>query len=234
MAHQTAAASTAAWNTTADIIDSGDVAKLSQVIQEYPDTNAAEMAGLVLGDSHLAAGCNQLFVNKATAQDDLNKAIAAYQQVLDKSKVPSFRERATFGLARATEAKGQAPDLKQAEKLYAEVVSTWPHGAFAEAAQQRLDDLKRPETKRIYDRFAKFDPKPAFSSEPAERPAFDMNSLPREAPAQIPAPTDDLDFGLKGAGKANATENKSIPGTTYDLDLGQQGTGKAKATEGKK
>ncbi len=209
---QSAAATTRAWDETSDIIDSGNVAKLAKVTEDYPNTNAGCMASLVLGDYYLGEGCNKLFVNKATAQTDLNKAIEAYQLVLDQSTVPSFQERATFGLARAKEAKALPEDLKQAQQLYSDVVSKWPQGAFAAAAQKRLNDLKRPDTKRMYDRFAKFDPKPAYSSEPGAKPVFDMNSLPSEAPVELPDTTYNLKPDDKNTGKVLTTEGAKPTG----------------------
>jgi hypothetical protein len=76
-ARQAAATVTQAWDETSGIIDSGNVPKLTKVVEDYPHTNAAHMAQLVLGDYYLAEGCNRLFINKATAQTDLNKAIGA-------------------------------------------------------------------------------------------------------------------------------------------------------------
>jgi hypothetical protein len=166
-----------AWSSLATILDSGNMGKLASVAEDYPNTNAAHMAAVVLADYRLGEGCNRLFSNKSTAQTELSKAIDLYQRISAGCRVPSLTERATFGLARAYEAKG---DLAPAENFYNELVTTWPEGAYTSAAKERLADLGRPATKKLYDDFAKFDPKPAFSDMPGEKPSFDLNSLPSE------------------------------------------------------
>lgn len=175
-ARMSSAQTAKAWDAVSTAIDSGAILNLAGVIEEYPNTSAAQMAAVVLADYYLGDGCNQLFSNKANGQDLLNKAIRLYDSVLEQNSYPSIVERATYGLARAKEAKGE---LEPAEKLYAEVATQWPEGTYAEAASRRLADLKRPATKELYDRFAQFDPKPAFSA-PDEKPEFDMSNLPEE------------------------------------------------------
>ena len=108
------------------------------MIDDYPHTNVAHMAAVVLADTYLGDGCNQLFTNKIKGQHELAKAIELYQLVREESRVPSLLERATFGLARAKESQGDAEHIKQAEQLYEDVATKWPNGAFAAAASQRL------------------------------------------------------------------------------------------------
>jgi hypothetical protein len=181
------------------------------VVDDYPDTNVANMAALVMADNYLGGGCNELFVNKVGAQEQLNKAIEKYQLVRQQSNVPSLLERAAFGLARAREAKGDAANIQQAEKLYEEVATKWPKGAFAVAATERLNDLKRPATKRLYAQFAKFDPRPAFSREGGQRPDFDLNNLPDEPSSYVPEKTLDLKLDKKSSGKQKAKEVEKKP-----------------------
>ena len=176
-ARESAAQATQAWDEMNAVIDSGNMPKLTGVIETYPGTSVAHMAEVVLADYYLGEGCSRLFVNKATGQEELGKAIKNYETVLQECRTPSLLERATFGLARAKESKG---DLEGAEKLYAEVSAQWPQGAYAVAANQRLSDLKKPATKTMYDRFSNFDPKTAFSAMPGERPKFEMDSLPSD------------------------------------------------------
>lgn len=165
------------WEDFYTAASSGSQAELSNVIEQYPGKDAAWWAAVVAGDQHLAEGCELLFANKADANEELTKAIDRYRGVLQQNKIPSLRERATFGLARAWEARG---DLEKAQKNYKTVVSQWPESPYAEIAQLRLTDLNRPATKQFYDRFAKFDPAPSFSEEPGtpgQRPEFDAESL---------------------------------------------------------
>jgi tetratricopeptide (TPR) repeat protein len=185
--YESTSRSTLAWTELNAGIDSGNKGLLAKVIENYPNTDVANTATVALADFHLGDGCAGIFVNKATAQDDLKKAIDLYQSVRKQSHEHLLVERAVFGLARANEAKG---DLQQAEKLYQETVSL--KGTYATAASQRLADIQRPEIKKLYDDLARFDPKPAFSTQPGDRPTFDLNSLPGESSPEVSAPTFDL------------------------------------------
>lgn len=167
--------------------ESNDFLKLEKVIEQYPGADAAQWAAAVVGDLHLNNGCQELFSNKLAANQELTKAIECYQEVLNQSKTPTLRERATFGMARALEAHGE---LARAETRYQELVNNWPDGPYAEIAQLRIEDLKRPATKEFYDRFKDFDPKPAFSDAPGtpgERPPFETDSLPQPGESALPA-----------------------------------------------
>jgi predicted negative regulator of RcsB-dependent stress response len=163
-------------------LHSGDVAKLATVTEQYPNTPAAHWAAVVAGDLHLADGCNKLFESKASGNNELRKAMQYYMTVLDQSRNSTLRERATYGLARAREALGE---LEAAGRLYQQVKQDWPDGAYAAAAANRLADLEKPATKAMYDRFAKFDPKPAFldgPGTPGQRPPFQLEDLPEGGP----------------------------------------------------
>lgn len=212
---QTGSRSAAAWTALFEAMESNDVLGYDDIIEQYPGTTAADFAAALAGDYHLSEGCRLLFENKANANQELRKATEYYLQVLEASDESSLRERATFGLARALEA--QARDLDEAVARYREVVENWPDGAFAVAAQRRLEDLQRVETKALYDRFAKFDPKPAFGDEPGvpgQKPPFELDSLPEGAPLFTPSSP----FGSSPAEKpeGGAAPPGEIPGTPAD------------------
>jgi predicted negative regulator of RcsB-dependent stress response len=194
-----------AWDELNVVVHSGDAAKLAKITEDYPNTSVGRTAAIMAADNHLREGCERLFVNKATAQQELGKAIDLYHLVLEQAQLPMELERATFGLARAQEAKG---DLESAEKLYGDVAAKWPNGTFAAAATARLQDLKRPATKRFYDQFAHFDPKPAFTGKPGEKPPFDLNSLPSDGPPSVSGLKLDTKEGSDGKGPA---AEKKVP-----------------------
>lgn len=200
------AQTTQAWDDMNAALETGKLEQLSKVIEDYPDTNVAYTAKAVLADLHLGAGCNDLFKRKATAQEELNKAIASYEAVIRGSRTPALQERATFGLARAKESKGDAESLGQAEKLYKDVAAKWPKGAYAVAAQERAKDLERATTKRFYDDFRSFDPKPSFSAEPGKQQDFDLNSLPDDGPAASPEATNEPTPDSQGKQEDKAAE----------------------------
>jgi hypothetical protein len=209
---QSAEQATNAWDEFNTVLESGNMTKLAAVIEDYPNTAVAETAAVVLADCHLGEGCARLFVNKTIANDELGKAIRLYETVREQSRTRSVLERAAFGLARAKEAKGE---LGPAEQLYAEVAAKWPDGAYSAAASGRLADLKRPATKIMYDQFAHFDPKPAFSNAPGERPDFDMKSLPNDAPVYTPGAFSGLKLEEKdGSEEKGKDEQKKAPAGT--------------------
>lgn len=182
---QSAADSATAWNSLylAQVNNNPD--DLVELASSHPDTNVGHWAAVVAGDMYLATGCEQLFTNKATAAQDLRKAVDSYLRVLQSSQTASLRERATFGLARAYEAlsgtRQSQGELDKAVETYQTLVEKWPNGAYTEVGKQRLADLQRPATKQFYDKFAQYDPKPAFTEQPdtpGEKLPFSTEALP--------------------------------------------------------
>ena len=198
-----AARTTEAWDQVSAAIEGGKIDELAQVAEDYPNSYVGHMAAVVLADVRLAEGCNGLFTDNANARQDLTKAIHLYTIVRDRSRTPSLLERATFGLARARESKGE---LESAEKLYEEITSTWPEGTYTVAASERLEDLKRPATKKLYDDFRGFDPKPSFSSGSADRPRFELEDLSEDALEDMPANISDLKFDDQDEGQPTETD----------------------------
>ena len=139
---------------------------LDGVADGNSSNEVGDWARVVSADLRLANGCDQLFANKIVAGQELQKAMESYVAVLEASKESSIRERATFGLARTYEAmaatRQSQGELKKAEEKYQEVVDQWADGVYAKSAKRRLEDLGRTATKEFYDRFAAYDPKPAF------------------------------------------------------------------------
>ncbi|MEA1950294.1 MAG: tetratricopeptide repeat protein [Planctomycetota bacterium] len=165
------------WDAFYTALSSSNPADLGEMVEDYPDSKAADWARVVAGDMHLTAGCNQLFSNRANANNELDKAADFFEEVLDKSQQGVLLDRASYGLARTREAMGE---LDKAKELYGKVTKKWPDGPFAKISANRLEKLEQPGTLAFYDRFAKFDPKPAFSNQPGipgAGPLFDDKSL---------------------------------------------------------
>jgi hypothetical protein len=176
---------------------------LQEIAKTYSDTAVGDLATLTAADIHLQNGCNQLFQNKATANKELSAATDLYEKVLKRLTNPLMVARAKFGLARAKECQNELPE---AEKLYADIVEKSPDGAYKVLASLRLDDLKRPSTKSIYDKFANYNPS-AFKDNtlPLDKSLFDPNSLtlPKEGPVYTPGA-----FGEKIGIKTDNNEKK--------------------------
>ena len=70
----------------------------------------------------------------------------------------------------------------------------WPNGAYTSVGEQRLADLQRPATREFYDKFAQYDPKPAFTEQPGtpgEKLPFTTDALPDFS--ELPKPDADMD-----------------------------------------
>jgi len=203
-------------------------ADFDAIADQHPDTDVALWARVLAGDLHLAVGCNMLFVNKGVANQELRDAEDDYLKVLNAKRSGSeFRQRATFGLARARESQG---NLQKALEHYEEVRTEWPDGAYAEAAAARLEDLKRPDTRLLYDRFAKFDPKPApllGPDIPGKGPSFDPNTLREDEPLFKPK---FMDLQEKGTGEAKPPDTSKTPPKPADT---QPSSADAPSTEKK-
>ena len=183
-----AARSSQAWTELSAGLEKGDLGTLNTLVDDSPDSVIGQTSAAILGDFHLAAGCNQRFANMALANNELKDAGRFYEKVLDKSQSPSLLERATYGLARVKETQGE---LEDATKKYNEVVAKWPDGAFAGAAKRRLEDFKRLDTKLMFGDLRKFEPKPSFTDEPSAlgpQPSFN-EPLPDEPPVAPAGPS---------------------------------------------
>ena len=167
MSTTSAARQAAAWDSVFSSVGGGDIARLDQTVDDYPNTTAAHWAAVIAGDMRLAAGCQELFTTKATAADQFQKALEKYELVLDSSRDDVIRERATYGLARTYEAmagtRQSQEDLDNAKREFKKIVQ-WPNGAYVKAAQARLDALNQTSTKEFYDALAAWEPRPAITS----------------------------------------------------------------------
>ncbi|MBN1394868.1 MAG: tetratricopeptide repeat protein [Pirellulales bacterium] len=178
-----------AWTKLFDGMGNNNVTKLADVIDDYPNTTVSHAAAVLSGDYRLSDGCYTLFQNKERGKQRLDMAIIHYETDRREGGDAMLLARATFGLARAKEAKGE---LEEAEKYYREVADKWPDGAFCAAAKKRLEELKRPEIRQLYrdlDDPNLFDPQPEFSHEfevPGRKPGFDMKDVPQEDAAEFP------------------------------------------------
>ena len=178
-----------AWDAFNRVLNTGTPAEFDELIEKYPGTDVAHWAGVLAGDVYLSSGCDRVLTSKATASQDLQKAVDHYLTVRNESSAPMLRERATFGLARAYEAlsgtRRAGGDMQEAIKFYEEVVKEWPNGAYDALAARRLEELKTHDTKSFYDKLVAYDPNSAFSEGPGasgKRLPFSPESLPEEKP----------------------------------------------------
>lgn len=131
----------AAWDayTMAMYPFPADTDALRTAADQYKNKNqeVGEFAELAWADSQLALGCRDYFINKTAAMEALDNALAQYEEAAKQVKNPIVRSRAEFGLAKATEAKGE---IAAAIALYNKVT-----GVYSELADSRaklLEELK--------------------------------------------------------------------------------------------
>ncbi len=223
---ESASSASKAWTQFFMAFNEGNPAALEKVAEDNPGSRAAPAADIMAADVLLAQGCNMLFVNKPTANQQLNKAVELYQRAVAQSTSPTLRAQAAFGLAKAWEAMGK---LDTAINSYTQVTTQWPDSIYARMSTRRLDDLKRTSTKEVYDKFARFEPKPTFTQPP--RGNTDLEKVPEEGPVFTPGIKSDLLGEGKKAGKTDNTGEASKPEekTEKPADSGQSGGGEKPA-----
>ncbi|MCC6512299.1 MAG: hypothetical protein IT423_24590 [Pirellulaceae bacterium] len=154
---QAAKASSAAWGDYYFNIGSGDAEVFQQVSQDHPGTAAANWSKQAWADNQLRQGLDTLYTNRKTAEESINSAIDAYQEVLKNSYEPDLKNRAAIGLAQAYESIGK---LDEATRYYKQVASGSQDG-FGTMANSRLAWLSSGDGKAFYDWFATVKPTPA-------------------------------------------------------------------------
>lgn len=145
---------------------------LRDIAERYSGSSVAHWARLTLADLELSSGTNRLFTDRTLGRDQLREAKQRYDALILETSDPTISQRATYGLARTTEALGE---LAAARASYEKLVKDWPDGPFKSAAEARLKDLERADTKDFYDWFAKYEPPKPLSKEPGTpgaRPDF--------------------------------------------------------------
>ena len=213
-----------AWQTfySATAGDRVNYVDLETIAEEHPGTRVAHSALVVAGDARLANGCQLLFGDKASAAQELRRAIADYATVIDESRDPDLRGRALFGRARAYEAvsgtrQGEG-DLPKAIADYQHLVEKWPNSPYAPMAQEQLTRLKSQDIKAFYDKFAAYSPKLPVSKEPegvGKQLPFDASSLPDQSSSEFSKLLNLGDLKVKGAsGAAKGKPEKSEPPKT--------------------
>ncbi|MGI6419893.1 MAG: hypothetical protein ACOX1P_30015 [Thermoguttaceae bacterium] len=224
-----------AWDAVFLAMGAGNTSELERAVEQYPKTTAADWAAVLAGDLHLQAGCEELFTTKATAADELQRALDKYKLVLANSRAPVVRERATYGLARTYEAMAGARqsqgDLDLATEHYEKVAKEWPDGAYAAEAARRAAALKQLETRKFYDAFAAWEPKPAFTSpegmDKINVPFDDASLKEGEQPKDFFGDIKEaLDKKIEGAKQAEAPESNASGGSAAPeaADAGAKGT----------
>lgn len=223
---QSAADKAAGWTAFFDARTTDKPSDLQDVAERYAGDTVAHWSQTVAADMNLATGCQELFQNKALANQHLQEARDGYMTVLDQTSNPELRQRATYGLGQSYEAmagtRQSQGELESAIEQYKKLVDEWPNSVYAYLAQQRLKALERDETKEFYDAFAKYEP-PGQRGATGERPIFDPGSLGEPAPSSSltpppspppPSPADQNTAPVEGGQASMAPDASSQPDET--------------------
>jgi hypothetical protein len=151
-----------AWRDLADAESTQRPDDFARVWENNPDSAAAPWARLQEGERRLDEGTQLMFTDTEAGLNQLNKALAAFQLILDRGSVPSeVRERALFGKASTLEAMCDG-NTGDAVKAYEALLADFPASIFAPDANSRLKRLKSGSGQEFYSWFAKYErPKPA-------------------------------------------------------------------------
>ncbi len=182
---QVSKAGAAAWGDYYFNIGSGDAEIFQQVAQDHPGTVAALWAKQAWADNKLLEGLDQLYTDRKAAEETINKAIGAYQEVQSKSYENDLKNRAAMGLAQAYESIGKLDD---ATKYYKQVAAASQDG-FGAMANSRLAWIASGEGKSFYEWFASVKNTPAAKpdipadlSKPPTAPDIKFSDMPQAPP----------------------------------------------------
>lgn len=161
--------SDSAWTEFNAALNSRNLVELENNAQADSDSSVGQWAALTAANDRLVDGTQTITAKRADAIQELNKAIAMYDLVLEHSREDALRERALYGRAQAYESlagtRQREGALDKAIADYQKLVETYPKSALAESARNRLADLNSKEIRQFYDKFAEYTP-PARDAKP--------------------------------------------------------------------
>ncbi len=158
------------WQAYYDATVARNAEKLSEIAKDYEGTTAGLWATQSAGDAYLMQGTSLLHIDRDDAADRLNKARAAYQQVIDQTYDDLLKPRALIGLAQCYEARNE---VEEAEKQYNRVIEGWPETSLAKLAKERRDLLAQASTREFLNWFDDQEPQlPPVSGTPGAADPF--------------------------------------------------------------
>lgn len=157
--------SEAAWAQYSQARSAEDFGNIADV---YSSTEVGTWARLGEGERLLDSGISLMFTDREGALGDLKKADDAFRKVLGNKSGPDVaRERASWGLAKSTEAQSDS-DTTKAIEGYTALLNQFPKSIYKAAAEERIESLKSPDAKEFYAWFHKQNPKPPELKKPKD------------------------------------------------------------------
>jgi hypothetical protein len=159
------ARSESAWAQYSQARTAEDFGNIADV---FSSTEVGTWARLGEGERLLDSGISLMFTDREAALGELKKADEAFRKVLSNKSGPEIaRERASWGLAKSTEAQSDS-DTTKAIEGYTALLSQFPKSIYKAAAEERIESLKSPEAKEFYAWFHKQNPKPPDLKKPKD------------------------------------------------------------------
>ena len=142
--------------------DIGDIA------DDFSNTDVGAWARLGEAERLAESGIGLMFTDRKAGLGELKNADEAFRKVLAmKSANSSIRERATWGLAKSTEAQCDGDTSKPIE-AYQALLKEFPKSIYRAATEERIESLKSDSSKEFYAWFHKQNPAPPEPSKPKD------------------------------------------------------------------
>jgi predicted negative regulator of RcsB-dependent stress response len=170
-----AARRSGAWDTFNQTVSATfpNVDEIHSTAQQYQGTKMQQMADVTWADAQVMLASRQYIGNRRAANEAMERALSAYQGVIQSSKDERLTNRARLGLARIYEMQNH---LDKARAQYREVT-----GAYAEYAKQQAERLDKPESQETYAWLATAQPPrpqaPMGPGVPGQRPDFSPGDI---------------------------------------------------------
>ncbi|MBS0266390.1 MAG: hypothetical protein JSS02_30950, partial [Planctomycetes bacterium] len=147
---------TAAWTDLSMALSTGNPDNFRSVWEDHKGSVPAYWAKVREGEALLGQGVQASFRNLEKATVDLKKSRDAFQLIVDDRGAPAeIRERALFGLGRATESLSEGNN-NDAVKAYEQLVKEFPKSEYKDDAQSRIEILNSGRGQEFYAWFAKY------------------------------------------------------------------------------
>jgi hypothetical protein len=166
-----------AWDTFNQAIGAvprPNLDELRRTSQDYPGTPIQELADVTWADGQVMMAAYEYLANRKLAMEHLDRAMSAYQGVIQSSDNEQLIGRAHLGLARVHEMQNQ---LEKARAEYRSVT-----GAYADYAQRQAERLEKPEAQEAYAWLSTAEvPRPQAPvgpGVPGQRPDFTPGDMP--------------------------------------------------------
>jgi hypothetical protein len=188
--HRSATGAAAEWSAFFSAAGRQDTVKLDSIGVANAGDTTGQLANLLLGDTHLASGIEQMSSDRTAAEEQLNQAKTKYSKVRQTATDSLLLQRAALGLARYYETVGLLDD---AVVEYEKLTKEWSDGPFAGVAKRKIEYLQLPSTRAFSKWYAEHKPLPPSASPRGTMPGLgDLNKLPddeKSFPDLTPRPT---------------------------------------------